>query len=37
MSNVYFANVEFYLKIHIKLDFEDIKFYTKLDFIKIKF
>ena len=26
-----------YLKIHIELDFEDIEFYRKLDFIKIEF
>ena len=25
-----------YLKIHIELDFEDIKFYTKLDFVEIE-
>ena len=31
------ANVEFYLKIYIKLNFEDIEFYTKLDFVKIEF
>ena len=30
------TNVEFYLKIYLKLDFEDIEFYTELDFIKIK-
>ena len=31
------ANVEFYLKIYIELDFEDIEFYTELNFVKIKF
>ena len=31
------ANVEFHLKIYIEFDFEDIEFYTELDFIKIKF
>ena len=31
------ANVEFHLKIYIKLKFEDIEFYTKFDFVKIKF
>ena len=25
-----------YLKIHIELDFEDIEFYTKLDFVEIE-
>ena len=29
------ANVEFYLKIYIELDFEDIEFYTELNFVKI--
>ena len=31
------TNVEFHLRIYIKLDFEDIKFYTKLNFVKIEF
>ena len=31
------SNVEFHLKIYIELDFEDIEFYTDLDFVKIKF
>ena len=30
-------NVEFYLKIHIKLNFKNIKFYTELKFVKIEF
>ena len=30
-------NIEFPLKMHIKLNFDNIEFYTKLDFIKIKF
>ena len=30
-------NVEFYLKIHIEIDFENINFYIKLDYVKIKF
>ena len=29
-------NVEFHLKIYIELDFEDIKFYIHLDFVKIE-
>ena len=31
------TNVEFYLKIHIELDFEDIAFYIELNFVKIEF
>ena len=31
------ANVEFHLKIYIELDFENIEFYTKPDFVKIEF
>ena len=31
------ANVEFHLKIYIKLDLENIEFYTWLNFVKIKF
>ena len=31
------ANVEFYSKIHLEFDFEDIEFYEKLDFINIEF
>jgi len=31
------ANVKFHLKIYIELNFEDIEFYTKLDFVKIEF
>ena len=31
------VNVKFYLKIHVKLDFEDIEFFTKLDFVEIEF
>ena len=31
------ANVEFYLRVHIELNFEDIKFYAELDFVKIEF
>ena len=30
-------NVEFYLKIDIKFDFEDIEFFTKLNFVEIEF
>ena len=30
-------NVEFYLKIYIELDFEDIEFYIELDFVKMEF
>ena len=30
-------NVKFHFKIYIKLDFEDIEFYTHLDFVKIEF
>lgn len=33
----YYVNVEFYLKKHMEFNFEDIEFYTKLDFVKIKF
>ena len=33
---MHIANVKFYLKIHIELDFEDIEF-TQLNFVKIKF
>ena len=31
------SNVEFYLKIYIKFDFEDIDFFTKLNFVEIEF
>ena len=31
------VNIEFYLKIHIKFDFEDFKFYVEFDFVKIEF
>ena len=31
------SNVEFYLKIYIELDFEDIEFYIELDFVNIEF
>ena len=31
------VNVEFHLKIYIKLDFKDIEFYTKFFFVKIEF
>ena len=31
------ANVAFHLKIYIELDFEDIEFYTELNFVKIEF
>ena len=31
------SNVEFHLKIYIELNFEDIKFYTEFDFVKISF
>ena len=31
------ANVKFHSKIYIKLDFEEIIFYTELDFVKIEF
>ena len=31
------ANVEFYLKVHVEFNSEDIKFYAKLDFVKIEF
>ena len=31
------ANIKFYFKKNIELDFEDIEFYTELDFVKIKF
>ena len=37
MKNLSGTNVEFYLKIYIEFDFEDIKFYTELDFVKIEF
>ena len=30
-------NVKFYLKKHIGLDFENIKFFTELNFVKIEF
>ena len=30
------SNVEFYLKIYIELDFEDIEFYIELDFVNIE-
>ena len=30
------TNIEFHLKIYIELDFEDIKFYTELNFVKIE-
>ena len=31
------VNVELRLKIYVVLNFEDIEFYTKLNFVKIKF
>ena len=31
------ANDEFYLKIYIELDSEDIEFYTEFNFVKIEF
>ena len=31
------VNVKFYLQIYIKLDFEDIEFFTKLNFVEIEF
>ena len=31
------AIVKFHLKIYIELDFKDIEFYTKLNFVKIEF
>ena len=30
------TNVEFYLKIYLKLNSKDIEFYTELDFVKIE-
>ena len=36
-ENLSEINVEFYLKIYIELDFEDIEFYTEFDFVKIGF
>ena len=31
------VNIEFYLKIHRELDFEDFEFYVELNFVKIEF
>ena len=36
-KNLSGTNIEFYLKIYIEFDFENIKFYIELDFVKIKF